>query len=44
LKQPWNPEAAAKFNEFFRRLVERVADADARPTWKPGSKLAPRQN
>ncbi len=41
LKQPWNPEAAAKFNLFFRRLVEAVANADARPEWKPGSKLAP---
>ena len=41
LKQPWDPEAAAKFNLFFRRLVEAVADADARPQWKPGSKLAP---
>ncbi len=42
LKQPWDPEAAARFNEFFRRLVEAVANADERPTWKPGSKLAPR--
>jgi Zn-dependent M28 family amino/carboxypeptidase len=41
LKQPWDPAAAAKFNEFFRRLVESVANADARPKWKPGSKLAP---
>ncbi|MGA2212716.1 MAG: M28 family peptidase [Bryobacteraceae bacterium] len=41
LKQPWDPEAAAKFNSFFRRLVEAVADADTRPRWKPGSKLAP---
>jgi hypothetical protein len=44
LKQPWDPEAAAKFNLFFRRLVEAVANADARPQWKPGSKLAPKQN
>jgi len=36
LKQPWDPEAAAKFNEFFRRLVESVANADARPQWKAG--------
>ncbi len=42
LNQPWDPEAAAKFNLFFRRLVEAVANADARPQWKPGSKLAPR--
>jgi Zn-dependent M28 family amino/carboxypeptidase len=41
LKQPWDPDAAAKFNEFFRRLVEAVANADKRPQWKPGSKLAP---
>jgi hypothetical protein len=41
LKQPWNPEAAAKFNEFYRRLVEAIANADERPRWKPGSKLAP---
>jgi len=43
LKQPWDPEAAAKFNEFFRREVELVANADARPKWKPGSKLAPQR-
>ncbi len=41
LQQPWDPEAAAKFNEFFRREVESVANADTRPRWKPGSKLAP---
>jgi hypothetical protein len=41
LTQPWDPDAAAKFNEFFRRLVEAVANADVRPQWKPGSKLAP---
>jgi hypothetical protein len=40
LKQPWDPEAAAKFNDFFRRLVETVANADERPQWKAGSKLA----
>ncbi len=43
LKQPWDPAAAAKFNEFFRRLVEAVANADARPQWKPGSRLAPQK-
>jgi hypothetical protein len=43
LKQPWDPEAAAKFNLFFRRLVESVANADARPQWKPSSKLAPQK-
>ena len=41
LKQPWDPQAAARFNDFFRRLVEAVANADRRPQWKPGSKLAP---
>ncbi|MEO8027934.1 MAG: M28 family peptidase [Bryobacteraceae bacterium] len=41
LNQPWDPEAAAKFNDFFRRMVETVANADGRPKWKPGSKLAP---
>jgi hypothetical protein len=37
LDQPWDPEAAASFNEFFARLLETVADAPSRPTWKPGS-------
>jgi hypothetical protein len=41
--QPWDPEAAAKFNDFFRRLTEAVANADTRPQWKPGSKLAPKK-
>ena len=41
LKQPWDPQAAAKFNDFFRRLVEALANDDHRPQWKPGSKLAP---
>jgi len=31
LNQPWVPEAAAKFNNFFGRLVEAVADAAERP-------------
>jgi len=33
LNQPWLPEAAAKFNDFFNRLVETVGNADARPQW-----------
>ncbi|HUR33519.1 MAG TPA: M28 family peptidase [Vicinamibacterales bacterium] len=37
LTQPWLPDAAAKFNEFFARMVAAVANADAAPTWKPGS-------
>ncbi|HEY3743596.1 MAG TPA: M28 family peptidase [Bryobacteraceae bacterium] len=31
LKQPWVPQAAAKFNEFFARMVETVADTAERP-------------
>lgn len=44
LTQPWVPEAAAKFNDFFGRLVASVANANERPAWKPGSALAPRSN
>lgn len=33
--------AAAKFNEFFYRLVAMVADGATAPAWKPGSKLRP---
>ena len=40
LKQPWVPEAAARFNEFYRRLVEAVANAAQRPRWKAGSSFA----
>jgi hypothetical protein len=43
LSQPWVPEAAAGFNDFFARLVETLANADERPRWKPGSTLAPKQ-
>lgn len=42
LKQPWVPEAAAQFNEFFGRLVVQLANADQRPQWKPASRFAPR--
>lgn len=42
LTQPWVPEAAAAFNDFFARLVETLANADDRPRWKAGSTLAPR--
>jgi hypothetical protein len=31
--QPWDPEAAARMNEFFYRLSARVADAEARPVF-----------
>jgi hypothetical protein len=40
LNQPWDPPAAAKFNEFFARVVEALANADARPKWKAGSSFA----
>lgn len=40
LKQPYDKEAAAKFNEFFDRLVETLANDAQRPAWKPGSKFA----
>jgi hypothetical protein len=30
--QPWDPVAAARFNEFFARLVQTIADAQARPS------------
>lgn len=33
--------AAAKFNQFFYGLVERVASSAEAPAWKPGSKLRP---
>ena len=40
LNQPWVPDAAAKFNDFFNRLVATLADAPDRPHWKPGSQFA----
>lgn len=42
LNQPWVPEAAAKFNDFYNKLVAAVADAPERPTWAPGSSYAGR--
>jgi Zn-dependent M28 family amino/carboxypeptidase len=42
LNQPWLPEAAAKFKDFFDKLVETVANAGERPKWKPASPYAPR--
>jgi len=42
LKQPWDPAAADKFNTFFGRVVEALADAPQRPQWKPGSPYAPK--
>lgn len=43
LKQPMDFKAAADFNRFFYKLVERVADAAVAPEWKPGSSLKPRR-
>jgi hypothetical protein len=42
LEQPWDPAAAAKFNDFFDKLVETLANAPDKPHWKPGSPYAPR--
>jgi hypothetical protein len=42
LKQPMDWKAAADFNRFFYKLVERVADQPSAPAWKPGSMLKPR--
>jgi len=35
LDQPWDPSAAARFNAFFARLLETVAEAPARPVLAP---------
>jgi hypothetical protein len=40
IQQPWDPPAAAKFNDFFNNLVVELADAPDRPHWKPGSTFA----
>jgi hypothetical protein len=40
IKQPWVPEAAAKFNDFFNTLVATLANAPEKPHWKPGSTFA----
>ena len=42
LNQPMDWKAAADFNRFFYKLVERVADQPQAPAWKPGSPLKPR--
>jgi Zn-dependent M28 family amino/carboxypeptidase len=39
LVQPMDWKAAADFNLFFYRLVDRVADRPSRPDWKPDSAL-----
>lgn len=42
LKQPMDFKAAADFNRFFYKLVERVANEPQRPSWMPGSRLRPK--
>ena len=37
LDQPVDKQAAAKFNVLLEDLIERIANADARPAWKPNS-------
>jgi Peptidase family M28 len=37
VNQPVDKQAAANFNIFVERLIERVANDDARPTWKENS-------
>jgi hypothetical protein len=41
LTQPMDFDAAAKFDQFFYKLTETVANAPDRPGFKPGSSLAP---
>jgi hypothetical protein len=40
LDQPWDPSAAATFNDFFGRLVTALANDVQRPAWKAGSAYA----
>jgi hypothetical protein len=40
INQPWDPPAAARFNEFFANVVEAVSNAAERPQWKLGSRFA----
>lgn len=42
LTQPVDFEAATRFNAFFYKLVETVANADQRPAWKPDSPYRPK--
>jgi len=37
LDQPVDKPAAATFNVLLENLIERIANADARPSWKPNS-------
>ena len=40
IDQPWDPPAAAKFNDFFGKVVEVVCNANEKPKWRPGSQFA----
>jgi hypothetical protein len=40
INQPWDPPAAAKFNDFFGKLVQTVSNDDEKPKWRPGSPFA----
>lgn len=42
ISQPMDFKAAGDFNRFWYGLVEAVANDPARPSWTPGSPLAPR--
>lgn len=42
LTQPVDFDAAAKFDQFFYKLTETVADSPTRPAFKPGSSLSPK--
>ena len=42
LNQPWDPAAAAKFNDFFNKMVEALANDAKKPEWKAGSAYAPK--
>ena len=37
LDQPVDKQAAATFNALLEELIERIANADSRPSWKPNS-------
>jgi Zn-dependent M28 family amino/carboxypeptidase len=37
VNQPVDKQAAATFNVLVERLIEHVANADARPSWRPSS-------
>lgn len=42
LTQPVDFDAAGKFDQFFYKLTETVADSPERPAFKPGSSFAPK--